>query len=272
MPTKKKNYCKVLDPADFEAWGITRRKQWEVRMALDCLRDHGAVHKDANILGVGAGAEATIYHLSNEVRLVTATDLYLDAGQWAEHAPRQMILDPSIFAKGIKHDPLRIKVQHADMMNLPYEDNSFDGVFSSGSIEHVPSFEHVQKAIKEMARVVKPGGVISLSTEWRLSGTGHGWAGVLLFDPETLVEHIVEPSGCEYEGISSPAILDAEPYPLEEIVANRRPEVEMVLSSQHGYTFTSVHIVLVKPKPKPKPEPKKSTSTKKKRTRKKTSS
>jgi len=247
MTAKKKNYCKVLDPADFEAWGITKRKEWEVQMALRCLRDYGAVHPDAEILGVGAGAEATIFHLSNEVKRVFATDLYLASGVWKNHAPELMMLDPTSCANGIEHNARRIVPQHANMLDLPYEDNSFDGVFSSGSIEHVPSFEHVQTAIKEMARVVKPGGVISLSTEWRLSGTGHGWAGVLLFDPETLIEHIVEPSGCEYEGISSPAILDAEPYPLAEIVRTGvRPKVEMVLSD-HGYTFTSVHIALIKP-------------------------
>jgi len=241
MVAKKKNYCKVLDPADFEAWGITKRKEWEVQMALHCLRDYEAVHSNAEILGVGAGAEATIFYLSNEVKRVFATDLYLVSGVWKNHAPQQMMVNPSACAGEIEHNARRIVPQHADMLDLPYEDDSFDGIFSSGSIEHV------QVAIKEMARVVKPGGVISLSTEWKLSGTGHGWAGVLLFDPETLIEHIVEPSGCEYEGISSPAILNAEPYPLAEIVrTGKRPPVEMVLSD-HGYTFTSVHIMLIKP-------------------------
>lgn len=245
----KKNYCKVLDPADFEAWGITSRKAWEIQMALGCLRDYGAVHPDAEILGVGAGAEGTIFHLSNEVRRVFATDLYLKPGIWKAHAPGDMLINPSRCANGIPHNPKRIVAQHADMLDLPYEDATFDGVFSSGSIEHVGDFEDVQQAIREMVRVTKPGGVISLSTEWRLSGEGHGWDGVLLFDSETLIAHIVEPSGCLYEGISAPAVLDAEPYPLTEIVNGRRPAVEMVLSFEQ-YVFTSVHIALVKPETK----------------------
>ena len=243
-----KNYNKVLDPADFQEWGITKRKQWEVQMAFNCLHDHKVLKPSAEILGVGAGQESTIFMLSNEVRRVFATDLYLTPGMWSQHAPLDMMIDPSKCAKNIPHNPRRIVPQHADMLDLPYEDDTFDGAFSSGSIEHVGSYEKVAQAIQEIARVVKPGGVISLSTEWKLSGLGSGWdPNVLLFDPETLLQYIVEPSGCEYEGISSPAILDVEPYPFIEIVQGRRPEVEMVLEHE-GYVFTSVHIVLIKPK------------------------
>lgn len=245
----KKNYNKVLDPADFEAWGITKRKEWEVRMALDCLRDYGAVNESSEILGVGAGQEATIFHLSNDVRRVFATDLYLDAGIWKSHAPKQMMIDPSAWAGDVPHNKRRIVVQHADMLDLPYEDNTFDGVFSSGSIEHVGLFEDVQTAIKEMVRVVKPGGVISLSTEWKVSGDGHGWdPNVLLFDHETLKHYLIEPSGCTCDELIVPE-LDIEPASFIDIVRGRRPEIEMVLEHE-GYVFTSVHIALVKPKMK----------------------
>ncbi len=215
-------------------------------MAMDSLTDLGAVHPDAEILGVGAGKEGTIFQLSNRVKRVFATDLYLDSGIWDKHAPVKMMVNPSLEAGGQEHNRRRIVVQHADMLDLPYEDESFDGIFSSGSIEHVGSFADVAKAAREIGRVLKPGGVASISTEWKLSGDGYGWQGVLLFDPETLVQYIVEPSGLYYEGISGPAIIDDEAYPLQTIVdTGKRPAVETVLSHE-GYVFTSVHIALVK--------------------------
>ncbi len=49
-----------------------------------------------------------------------------------------------------------VVVMDASAENLPYPDNSFDMVFSSHVIEHVPD---VNKAISEINRVLKPGGL-----------------------------------------------------------------------------------------------------------------
>lgn len=45
---------------------------------------------------------------------------------------------------------------YGDVRDLPYEDNFFDGYWSLGVIEHFP--EGYASILKEMARVVKPGG------------------------------------------------------------------------------------------------------------------
>lgn len=47
-----------------------------------------------------------------------------------------------------------------DAENLEFPDKSFDKIYSLHTIEHVPS---PQKALKEMARVLKPGGKIVLA-------------------------------------------------------------------------------------------------------------
>lgn len=52
---------------------------------------------------------------------------------------------------------LQIKYQTADVMNLPFEDNTFDRVSISFGIRNV---QDPQKAIREMARVTKPGGQV----------------------------------------------------------------------------------------------------------------
>ena len=48
----------------------------------------------------------------------------------------------------------RLVVQHMDALDLRYEDESFDGIFSCGSIEHFGSLENVAVAAGEMARVL----------------------------------------------------------------------------------------------------------------------
>ena len=51
------------------------------------------------------------------------------------------------------------KVKHGNATQIPYEDESFDVCHSSNVIEHLTPDE-AQKMIKEMARVIRPGGRI----------------------------------------------------------------------------------------------------------------
>lgn len=244
------NYNRVLKHADYETLGISNRKEWEIEMALRSLRDNGAVHEDAQILGVGAAKEATIFHLSNEVKWVFASDMYLNPGMWAEWLPQKFMVRPGDYCP----DDLdcragRIIVQHADMRKLPYEDNTFDGVFSSSSIEHVGSMGDIAKAASEIGRVVKPGGIISLSTEWKLSGEGEGVGHVKMMDEGTLKRYIIDATGCEL-------IDDLDmtfDRPLQEahsqelwVKTRQRPEIDTHLYLKQ-YIFTSVHIALRKP-------------------------
>ncbi len=48
----------------------------------------------------------------------------------------------------------------ADAATLPFKDNSVDMIISESTIEHTPNFE---KVIKEMRRVVRPGGFVYIS-------------------------------------------------------------------------------------------------------------
>src|SRR5690606_18212864 len=127
-----------------------------------------------------------------------ATDIYLDSGSWTGTAPNNFMKSFDDYAPaGVDYDHTRMVAQHVDMRDLPYPDNYFDGIFSSGSIEHLPSYEAMAQASAEMGRVLKPGGILSLSTEWKIKGNGFHWDNVRLFDGEKLMQFIVEPSGCE---------------------------------------------------------------------------
>jgi SAM-dependent methyltransferase len=56
----------------------------------------------------------------------------------------------------------RVEVRDADAQQLPFEDASFDVVVSSLVIHNIPSHQGRQQAVREIARVLKPGGRVAL--------------------------------------------------------------------------------------------------------------
>lgn len=245
------HYNTVLNKNNFG--DLTRRKHWEVQMALATLKNFKAAQRSKIILGVGAGYEPMIFHLTTKCAQVVATDLYGEGGAWAKFAPADMLADPWKYAPAdVKADPERLVVRYADMRTLPFDDMSFDGVFSSGSIEHVGGFDDVAVAASEIGRVLKPGGIASISTEFKAWGKGFGWPGVLLFDRDKLYEYLIEPSGLvpvdePYLVVHEDTINNPPAVSLEKIVGGLKPDIEMALRSEtHNYVFTSVHLALRK--------------------------
>ena len=58
---------------------------------------------------------------------------------------------------------------HADIENMPFEDESFDAVICLEVLEHVAN---PFRAVKEIARVIKPGGILMLTTPFLLGYHG----------------------------------------------------------------------------------------------------
>lgn len=98
------------------------------------------------------------------------------------------------FLQGLQAQELKV----ADAENLPYPDNFFDLVYSWGVIHHSPDME---KCLKEIIRVTKPGGQIKIMIynrhslfafyRWILAGLFRGkpWRSiknVLFYDQESL--------------------------------------------------------------------------------------
>ncbi|OAN75116.1 hypothetical protein A8B78_16925 [Jannaschia sp. EhC01] len=59
----------------------------------------------------------------------------------------------------MQHAGLDPHLRQADVMSLPYEDRSFDVVMAAHVLEHLPD---PQRALAEMVRVLKPGGMVFL--------------------------------------------------------------------------------------------------------------
>ncbi len=67
----------------------------------------------------------------------------------------------------IQNPKSKIQFLVADALNLPFEDNYFDKVFSVAVLHHIPSKEYRLQFLKEARRVLRPGGFLILSV-WNL--------------------------------------------------------------------------------------------------------
>jgi SAM-dependent methyltransferase len=147
------------------------RKVYEYTQTLFGLRRLGVIHADARVLGVGAGHEPVLYWLANHVHRVVATDLYgarWQSGPGAESG-ETMLRQPDAFAP-FPYRRERLTVLRMDGRHLAFADASFDAVYSLSSIEHFGGAADARRAVDEMARVLKPGGVLALATEWCVAG------------------------------------------------------------------------------------------------------
>jgi len=147
------------------------RKAYEYTQTLFGLRRLGVLRADAAVLGVGAGHEPVLYWLANHVHWVVATDLY--GAKWQSspggEGDERMLRQPELFAP-FAYPRQRLTVLRMDGRYLAFADASFDAVYSLSSIEHFGGWDDAKRAVDEMGRVLKPGGVLALATEWRVSG------------------------------------------------------------------------------------------------------
>lgn len=146
------------------------RKGWEWTQCIYGLNKLGLVRPDARALGVGAGREPVIFWLSDRIEHVTATDLYGNE-TWSTNnsaeAPAEIVAHPEHFCAR-SFDMAKVRFEHADGTKLPYADASFDLTWSLSSIEHFGGHEAAAQAVREMERVLKPGGVACIATEYLL--------------------------------------------------------------------------------------------------------
>lgn len=126
------------------------------------------------------GAASTDLYRDNEIRLLSAavpdwrglrilkTDLWDEARntrimQWAASQGADVfgidISEPTLRQAHEGFAPGALKASLADVRRLPFADESFDIIYSMGTVEH---FDESEEAVAEMARVLKPGGRLIL--------------------------------------------------------------------------------------------------------------
>ena len=181
---------RVLGLPQHEGW--YHRKAFEWTQCVYGLERLHALGPSATVLGVGAGHECVLYHLANRSRLTVATDLYRGdfVGSISSEADPEFLTNPAKFAP-FRYYEDRLVGLPADGCRLPFRDASFDVVYSLSSIEHFGGHEAAAEAMRQMARVLRPGGIACVATELVLQGGPHPE----YFTAEELQEWLIRPSG-----------------------------------------------------------------------------
>jgi SAM-dependent methyltransferase len=218
------------------------RKGYEFTQLLFGLERLGRLRDNASVLSVGAGHEGILYWLANHVGSVVATDLY-EEGRWescgGQEGDERVIKRPQDYAP-FPYRTDRLVFLKMDGRHLAFRSGAFDVAYSLSSIEHFGGLTGAQAAVDEMARVLKPGGVLVLATEYLLAGAPHEE----VFRPSEIHDLISRP------GLRLVQPIDENVYRRYEYVAvdlykNRFQTPHMVV--QMGETqFTSVMVFLEK--------------------------
>lgn len=255
--------CEVADLADPELMEIIRevfphrarsrdvgmpaepltRKDWEVAMPLLALRRLGVLRRDAVVLVVSAMPNDSVFHLTRHVRQVFFTEHHRPDLSTTRAWP-PMLVEPSLVAPG-EFEVSRLVTQHMDPRVLRFPDLTFDAVLSWGSEALVGLTEHddVASAAYEMGRVLKPGGILAITTQI-LFGGPPGQAGEgphHPFSADELRRYVVEASGLEPVDELSLAT------PGDTLAATRHTdwanaESRELLAARRGYVVGSVHL------------------------------
>ena len=150
--------------------GYVYRKGWEWTHCVYGLDKLCALNPSVSGLGVGAGREPLIFYFGDRVRHVAALDLYGNE-TWSRASGREADSDV------VKHperwcpkamDFSRIEFVNSSGTEIPAQDGKFDFCWSLSSIEHFGGHRAAAKAMREMSRVTRSGGIIALATEFLL--------------------------------------------------------------------------------------------------------
>jgi SAM-dependent methyltransferase len=153
--------------------GHIHRKDWEWAMGIIAMQRLGKLNRKCCAIGVGSGTEVIPFYLANKINHVYATDLY-DSKNWNIAAPKGFLENPKKYAPfPYKEDSLT--VLRMDGTNLEFPSETFDIAFSFSSIEHFGGKNHsgALKSLKEIERVLKPGGIAVIATEYIINNKEH---------------------------------------------------------------------------------------------------
>lgn len=154
--------------------GFIHRKDWEWAIGIIAMKRFDKLNKSSTAIGVGSGTEPIPFYLANKISHVYATDLYEDNESWKKAAPIEFLKDPKRYASfPYKEDALTVVRMDGTKMDFP--DEKFDIAFSFSSIEHFGGKNHsgALKSMKEIERVLKPGGIAVIATEYILNDKEH---------------------------------------------------------------------------------------------------
>ncbi|MBD8900052.1 class I SAM-dependent methyltransferase [Rhodanobacter sp. DHG33] len=141
-----------------EAILMTLSSLYGKRILLRRMVDSLALRGDEQALDVGCGRGMLLLETAGHLPRGRTTGLDLwstrdQSGNAAEATARNAEL------AGLRE---RVQIDTGDMRQLPYADASFDVIVSSLAIHNLPTETDREQAVREIARVLKPGGRLAL--------------------------------------------------------------------------------------------------------------
>jgi arsenite methyltransferase len=123
------------------------------------LLDRLELKGDERLLDVGCGRGAVL--LMAAQRLTRGRAVGVDVWSATDQSGNaEEVTRKNAALEGVAE---RVELHTADMRRLPFDDGSFDVVVSSLAIHNVPGAGERAKALREAARVLKPGGKLAIA-------------------------------------------------------------------------------------------------------------
>jgi SAM-dependent methyltransferase len=191
--------------------GGIHRKDWEWALGLIAMKRLGKLNKGSVAIGVGSGKEAVLYYLANNIEQVFATDLY--RGDSWEEAPADFPNNPKKYCR-LPFRENSLTAMRMDGRNLTFPSDKFDIAFSFSSIEHFGEERHqgALKSLKEIERVLKPGGIAVIATEFIINNKENSH----FFNKESIYEDLID--NLEHLKLVEPLDLAVSPRTFETVM------------------------------------------------------
>jgi arsenite methyltransferase len=176
-------------------WSSRVAKLWERDRLLNELRLGG----NERVLDVGCGHGLLLIGAAKRLPRGRAVGIDL----WSQVDQGKNSREATLANATIEGVADRVEIHTGDMRELPFTDASFDLVMASLSVHNIESQEGRYQAIREMARVLKPGGRVALME---------------IFHVKQIAEYLRQ-SGMQDVRVSGPRFLH---YPPARTVAGRK--------------------------------------------------
>ncbi len=185
-PGHLNSFCKLADQADFldsdfsqlfaellQPVGRISRQSWVEVSALMCLQRLNYLLPDVKGLGLGCGKSRVLYYLTRHCRRIVSADLYL-----SNDPARANTANSDIFKHPGKYAPFGYSAAKLEMLNaagdkLPAKNSNFDFVLSFAPTEYLGPKARMAMILREVDRVLKPGGHLVLALELVINGVEH---------------------------------------------------------------------------------------------------
>jgi 2-polyprenyl-3-methyl-5-hydroxy-6-metoxy-1,4-benzoquinol methylase len=176
-------------------------KRYVGRIYDDAVLYHSNVDfKDKLVCELGARDGIFSSFLTKDVKQIYVSDYFEEWGKGTEYDLGQMEYWSSIW-KNAAFDSSKLVIECQDMTDLTYSNEMFDIVVCTSVIEHLYNQANWQGdilAMKEIYRVLKPGGLVLMSTDM---GVVSKWvSGTHYYSKDDLFARLIDSCGFKMRG------------------------------------------------------------------------